>query len=271
MRKTIRLLAAILISSMLFSSTVLAAPIQAMNRTGAAASQRMEMQRSSIPDNASRHSEKPGQMAGSQVQKQSNGQGKIQEMMPPPEGSTQNPAVDPKTLQQTEQQGSLTQSSDYSYVYLMGNVTDTQYQTFSTYLNKVDEVLRTKFSEDGWKLILTSADLDDLLFQGQTSGVMGCTYFNQKVIYVNSGDYSYCAIHEMGHFLDYESSYASQTSEFASIFSSEASKLTEYGQTSATEFFAEVYQYQILQKDATITSCPNACTFVNKCLVSITD
>lgn len=270
MRKFTKILAVSLILSLLISSSVFAAPRQE-KRIYNQVSTDQAMDQSNQSDKTQdigleQQRQKLQEIAGSQIDPNA---GQITELLPPPEGSTENPQIDQGIMGQTESEGELTQSADYDYVYLLGDVSDEQYATFSSYLTQVDEVLRTKFEDEGWQLILTSADLDDLLFQGQTSGVMGCTYFDQKVIYVNSGDYSYCVIHEMGHFLDYECGYESQTSDFQAIYEAEAANLTEYGQTSAAEFFAEVYQYQILENAETVSSCPNACSFVNSCLASL--
>ncbi len=200
--------------------------------------------------------------------------GQIQELMPVPQGNHENPQIDQRTMQETQQLGELTESEDYSYVYLLGDVSDEEYETFSTYLDMVvagDSDLIQLFDDSGWQIVLTSADLDDLLFRGQSSGVEGCTYFNKHVIYVHAGDYSYCVIHELGHFLDYASNYASYGQEFEEIYRAEAASLTEYGQTSAQEFFAEVYCYSYLEPDTLAGACPQALAFVEDCLEHISE
>lgn len=198
--------------------------------------------------------------------------GKIQEMMPIPQGDLGNPQIDQNTLRETQQLGEQTQSDDYSYVYMLGEVSEEEYETFATYLDMVvagDSALIETFEDSGWQIILTSADLDDLLFRGQTNGVEGCTYFNKHVIYVHAGEYSYCVIHELGHYLDYVCNYTSYSDTFAEIFEAEAANLTEYGQTSAQEFFAEVYSYSYLEPETLASNCPQALAYVEACLDSI--
>ncbi|MCR4903776.1 MAG: hypothetical protein K6A23_13020 [Butyrivibrio sp.] len=198
--------------------------------------------------------------------------GKINDSMPKPTGSTENPQIDSQIMEETQQLGELTQSEDYNYVSILGNVSDSEYEDFCSYLETVvetDPQVMSAFEEDDWEIILTTADLDDLLFQGQTDGVEGCTYFNQKTIYVHAGQYSYCVVHEIGHYIDYKCNFASKTSDFAEIFSSESANLTEYGQTSSTEFFAEVYEYLLLQPETLKSNCSEAASYVEACADSL--
>ena len=198
--------------------------------------------------------------------------GKIEDSMPKPTGDTENPRIDSGVFEETDKLGELTESEDYSYVSILGNVSDSEYEDFCAYLETVieaDPQVISAFEEDDWEIILTTADLDDLLFQGQTEGVEGCTYFNQKTIYVHAGQYSYCVVHEIGHYIDYKCNYTSKTSEFETIYKSESANLTEYGQTSATEFFAEVYEYLLLQPTTLTSSCPQAASYVESCADSL--
>ncbi|NTV78114.1 MAG: hypothetical protein HGA25_02960 [Clostridiales bacterium] len=153
--------------------------------------------------------------------------------------------------------------STYDYVDVMGNVSQEDYDTFAYYLEMADDNLAEDFAEEGWTIILTSADLDSLLFGGRTDGVMGCTYYGKETIYVQTGDYSYCVIHELGHYLDYYYDFISTATDFVTIYNEEAASLSEYGQTCSEEFFAEVYSYSILEPDTTAQSCPDAYEYVN--------
>jgi len=153
--------------------------------------------------------------------------------------------------------------STYDYVDVMGNVSQEDYDEFASYLEMADDNLVADFAEEGWTIILTSADLDRLLFGGQTEGVMGCTYYAKETIYVQTGDYSYCVIHELGHYLDYYYNYISTSTDFVSIYNEEAINLSEYSQTCSEEFFAEVYIYSILEPDTTAQSCPDAYEYIN--------
>ena len=182
-----------------------------------------------------------------------------------------NPHVDPSKFKEARKEGELRLSPDYSYVQILGEVDQTAYSDFSEYLNMVlsDNMgLTSRFCSDGWNIILTSADLNDLLFSGKTSGVVGATVFNDKTIYCNTS-YPEAVIHELGHYLDYVCGMVSSGEEFTSLYYSEASNLTEYGETSSAEFFAEVYKYIHTQPDEAWSRCPNSCAFVQNIATDI--
>ena len=195
----------------------------------------------------------------------------LKELLPAPEGedntAEDNPTIDSDTAEEIEDEASP--SSRYPYVSIHGNVTSEQYNEFSTYMDKliaeypdlVEEAVRK-----GWTVILAEEELDDLLFDGKTNGVEGATYFPQNgsngTVYVHAGEHSYCVIHEFGHVLDSLSGYPSQGSGFKDIFERESANLTEYGQSSQLEFFAEIFMYGMLQPETTKQACPDACEFV---------
>ncbi|MCR5108123.1 MAG: hypothetical protein K6B28_08155 [Lachnospiraceae bacterium] len=192
--------------------------------------------------------------------------GNIHKELPVPIGEhDKNPQINHKIFNETLDSGDYSQSEDYSYVYYLGAVSEGDYDYFSQYmdiLSSEQSSVMDSFLSSGWKIILTSADLDELLFNGQTENVAGCTYSSRKEIYVESGDSSYCVIHEIGHYIDYVLNYASQTEEFQSIYAKESGNLTDYGTTSAEEFFAEVYMYSLLEPETTAEKCPLAYAYV---------
>ena len=193
----------------------------------------------------------------------------LNEHLPAPE-APETPVIKEKTVREIG--GEAKTVSGVSYLKIHGNVTPDEYNDFLTYLNKVieeDRELVQSAVDAGWTIVLTSEDLDDLLFDGETDGVEGCTYFptgeSPGTVYVHAGKYSYCIIHEFGHVLDSLCAYPSQTSEFKELYDSEASALTEYGQESPMEFFAEIYSNLMLQPETTKKACPAACDFIENC------
>ncbi len=210
-----------------------------------------------------------GPAVGQQAQGAGNngfgGGGSFDGHMPEVQGNTDNPNPDTDMIHEIAQQEGLTESEDYSYVYTLGEVNESEYEAFTSYLEEsYDDCasILSSFESDGWEIILTSADLDQLLYNGSTQGVAGCTVFNSKTIYVETGDYEYCVIHELGHYLDYKYGFASQKGEFSSIYASEGNLLTDYGSTDATEFFAEVFMYGILDESSTASTVSAAYNYV---------
>ncbi|MCR5746886.1 MAG: hypothetical protein K6G03_04190 [Lachnospiraceae bacterium] len=193
--------------------------------------------------------------------------------LPTPQGeSVSGPSIDRETFDETVEEGGYSQSEDYSYLYTMGNVSDTDYSKFSEYIADIESVesaVMSRLSSEGWKVILTTADLNKLLFKGESSNVVGCTCTGTKEIYVSAGEYSYCIYHELGHYIDYVLGWKSATDEFTSIYNSEKGNLTDYGQTSAEEFFAEVHMYMYLEPDTIAEKCPLAYEYVQNCVAGI--
>lgn len=187
---------------------------------------------------------------------------------PVPQGNTGRPSLDRNTFNETARDGSLTQSSDRSYVYTLGDVQDGDYYDFMSYIETIESEhasLVNRFRSDGWRVVLTTADLDELLFNGSTQNVAGATVSSSKTIYVEAGQYSYCIIHEFGHYMDYKLGMISEKGDFTAIYSSEGGSLSEYGKTDSTEFFAEAYMYSILEPDTLSSNCPQAYDFIEKC------
>ena len=182
-----------------------------------------------------------------------------------PASSDMSDSIDEQGLRQTIAQYGLRQSADYGYLYFLGDVTYDQYQVFAAYLNAVvasDPNLIQTFVSDGWKIVLTTVDLNTLMFGGTTDGVEGATYFPDKTIYIHTGEYAYCVVHEMGHYLDYVHGFVSDTGNFANLYYAEGANLTEYGKSSTAEFFAEVFSFLVLDPQTAYARCPQTSAFV---------
>ncbi len=202
-----------------------------------------------------------------------NGKGISGMELPVPTGAEGvKPSVDREKFDEAVEEGGYSQSDDYSYVYTMGNVSESEYDTFCEYISDIDSAesnVLSRLSSEGWKIILTTADLNELLFNGQSSGVVGCTCTAEKEIFISAGEYSYCIYHELGHYIDCTLGWRSATEEFKSIYDSEAANLTAYGQTSAEEFFAEVHMYMFMDADNLSAKCPNAYEYLQDCISAI--
>lgn len=192
----------------------------------------------------------------------------LEELIPAPQ-SVDDQAIKESVVRDVKQNSRTVSKVNYLKIY--GSVTPDEYNDFLIYLNRVieeDSVLVQSAVDKGWTIVLTEYDLDDLLFDGDTNGVEGCTYFPSPgepgTIFIHAGKYSYCVIHEFGHVLDCLCDFPSQQEEFKAIFEDEAGSLTEYAQSSPLEFFAEIYLNDMLQPETTEIACPNACEFLRK-------
>ncbi|MBQ7677571.1 MAG: hypothetical protein IJT32_04990, partial [Lachnospiraceae bacterium] len=185
--------------------------------------------------------------------------------LPKPTTADNAQSLDDRLLRQSIAQLGLRQSADYAYLYYLGDVSYDDYQMFTPYLNAVaasDPNLFETFVQNGWKIVLTPIDLNGLLFGGNADGVEGATYFPDKTIYIHTGEYSYCVVHEMGHFLDYVRGFVSDSGSFANLYYAEGANLTSYGRSSTAEFFAEVFSYLVLDPNTAYARCPQTSAFV---------
>ncbi|MCR5753591.1 MAG: hypothetical protein K6G30_02095 [Acetatifactor sp.] len=157
--------------------------------------------------------------------------------------------------------------NEYPYLYVHGQVSEDDFDAFTKKLDVLKDNcpgILDAFEEDSWMIILTSDDLDELVFRGNTEDVYGCTLVKKKVIFIEAGENSGCIIHEMGHFLDSKSGMISKKKDFKAIYKQEKKNISEYGQTSASEFFAEVFKESVLNEDSISESCPKAFEFIDE-------
>ena len=199
---------------------------------------------------------------------------RLTELMPAPNGETvtdNTGSVNEDVVNDIESHSRVV--SRYPYVSVYGNVSEEDYQTFTPYMDKLlieHPGLVSCAVDSGWHIVLTDYDLDELLFDGESEGVEGCTYFpsgsSGGTVFIHAGTYSYCIMHEFGHVLDYMCGLTSNTGAFRRIYALEGDNITQYGSSGSLEFFAEIFMYEILQPETTRAACPNACKYVNTCI-----
>lgn len=171
---------------------------------------------------------------------------------------------------------SYVRSSLYSFVETTSDVSDTVIAEVMDKYDDIPSAITDSFVNDGWTLCITSENMAVTKLSGsiqyQNAIVCGLTDSSAKTIYILADSDGVGAVyHEFGHYIDWKTGYTSKGSSFAAIYSAEASGLTSYGTTSATEFFAEVYSY-IMSDPATVASkCPDAYSYVKSMADSITE
>lgn len=163
-------------------------------------------------------------------------------------------------------------TSGYSYVSILGAVTPAQYDSFDTQWKKIissDPELVNTFKTNSWKVVLTTADLNQLLFDSTTTGVVGCTVDSKKLIYINA-EHPDSILHEMGHFLDYMAGEVSQSVAFKKIYDEEGKNLTTYGAENPSEFFAETYHFFITDPTRLKNNAPKSYAYLLDIKKSVT-
>ena len=121
----------------------------------------------------------------------------------------------------------------------------------------------------GWDIILTDEDFG--YENGFDMSICGLTLYDDKTIYVSASNWAIrrSTIHEVGHALDYELGYPSDTKEFREIFEEEKYNFTDctsigdnHEISDVYEYFASVYQNMILDYEETAAEVPKTVNFI---------
>lgn len=106
----------------------------------------------------------------------------------------------------------------------------------------VPEEIRARFKQDRWQFVIDYEYLNKLSEEYQTS-VIGATSFSDKRITVKRPD---AILHEFGHYLDWRLGFISDSveSEIKKAF-----MLREYARTSSREYFADYFEYWIVNHE----------------------
>lgn len=137
-------------------------------------------------------------------------------------------------------------------------------------INKVPLNIRKRFIDDGWKIELTSHDINgDKRIAGYTDSSINSIqiYADEKAVYR-------AVLHEVGHYLDFrdrENGLLSETDEFKEIYVLESGFLygiDDVGDGHTTsderEYFAEVFRMVILEPEKCIKNAPKSFSYVVK-------
>lgn len=159
-----------------------------------------------------------------------------------------------------------TATTDLDFVQIIGDVSDINYNRAITNYCKIPENVRESFQINGWTLSISTENLEDTWFAGMgyTAIASGYDSILKEIRLENTKNGSNAVIHEMGHYVDGQLGYISNTDEWKQIWTSEYT--TEYGNTSPLEGFAESFEQTILHGASyakthplSYTFCTNAC------------
>ena len=109
-------------------------------------------------------------------------------------------------------------------------------------IQRVPDAILANFKENGWQYII-DCDYLDKLNQEYHANAIGATVFKEKVIIVKRSD---TTLHEFGHYLDWRLGFVSDSlkDEMKKAF-----MLREYARTSCREYFADYFEYWIVNHD----------------------
>lgn len=155
---------------------------------------------------------------------------------------------------------------EYVYEYTVGNIFDWE-------LAKVPQNELQFLYDNGWEFDITGEDFGG--FYGYSENICGLTVYGEKTIYIKDDEWSIqrSAIHELGHALDYEFDWASETPEFYKIYDKEKYNFEDcvsigdgHEISDVNEYWASVYQNMVLNYDATYEDIPETVEYIESYL-----
>lgn len=160
-----------------------------------------------------------------------------------------------------------TATTDLDFVQIIGDVSETNYNRAITNYCKVPENVRESFQINGWTLSISTENLEDTWFAGMgyTAVASGYDSALKEIRLENTKNGTNAVIHEIGHYVDGQLGYISNTDEWKQIWTAEYT--TRYGSTSPLEGFAESFEQTILHGTSyakthplSYAFCTNACS-----------
>lgn len=161
-----------------------------------------------------------------------------------------------------------------------GSVSHSMQNKQLEYWNRVPESVRNAFTEDGWEFVLTDKSIAGTYYGTELGSIAGLTNTVDKIIYIEDRENAIrrATVHEFGHYVDVAYGWISTSDEWIEIYRSEKDKLNEIGRigdghttSSATEYFAEVFQQAINYPETCKESAPQSYEYIMGLLENFDD
>lgn len=159
--------------------------------------------------------------------------------------------------------------SEYSFVDVIGEVSETNYNRLMKNYCKIPENVREAYQLDGWRLSISTEHLEDTWFAGWGYSAIASGYDDSiKEIRVEDTKNGTNAVaHEIGHYVDGKLGYISNTDEWQDIWKQEIT--SKYGKISPLEGFAEAFEQTIYNPVTYKKKCPQSYQFILNCIGGI--
>lgn len=153
-------------------------------------------------------------------------------------------------------------TSQYSFVDVIGDVSENNYNRMMTNYCKIPENVREAYQLDGWRLSISTENLEDTWFAGWGYSAIASGYDSalKEIRVEDTKNGSNAVVHEIGHYVDGKLGYISGTEEWKSIWEKETT--SRYGTTSALEGFAEAFEQSIYNPKSYSKRCPQSYQFI---------
>lgn len=140
-------------------------------------------------------------------------------------------------------------------------------------LSKLDSRVINAFVNSGWKIEVTDIDIDQVYYNGRFTPIYGgvyasTSYKEKRIIVSNYAEATHSTIHEIGHWMDWYSNYASQTEEFQNIYKEETemfkSAYNIRNHYDDREMFADGYDRYFQDHERLASASPKLCAYLDK-------
>ena len=119
----------------------------------------------------------------------------------------------------------------------------------------------------GWTIRKCDADIEKQY--GFAYPIAGLTDYDMKVIYIKEDRVERALLHEVGHALDYELGFVSETEEFKALYNIESLRFIDktavndrHEICNEHEYFASVYQNIIINRGQTLKNVPKTVEYI---------
>ena len=143
------------------------------------------------------------------------------------------------------------------------------YYTIDEELTLVPDYILNHLYNEGWSIDIADFDISEKY--GYEMHVVGLTIYGEHQIWITDGYIRRTTIHELGHAIDFECDWASDTYEFYDLYVSEHRNfvdITSVGDgheySNAEEYFASVYQNMVLDYYGTYAEVPGTCAYIER-------
>lgn len=143
------------------------------------------------------------------------------------------------------------------------------YYTVDEELTLVPDYILDHLYSEGWSIDIADFDISERY--GYEMHVVGLTIYGEHQIWITDGYIRRTTIHELGHAIDFECDWASDTYEFYDLYVSEHRNfvdITSVGDgheySNAEEYFASVYQNMVLDYYSTYAEVPGTCAYIER-------
>ena len=145
--------------------------------------------------------------------------------------------------------GKASESSTYDFILTDWDIYQSSRQKLVDAYLEIPSYIRERFEREGFLIIMTGKDITKPAYAPYggyfgISRIKGVFDYERRLLFVND-EWPTAVIHEMGHYVNDVLDGFSGRTENKEIFTTEASKISQYAMSNDREYFAEAFRLYI--------------------------